>query len=104
MMTCIMPMASDTSAPGRIGMCQSASRAVRVLTGSITTSFAPFRLASAMNGQWCRLVLIVLQAQRMIYLEYLKLSGSIPGDGPMVMKYAVHDPESQNVLSLMVAP
>ena len=41
MMTWIIASASAASVPGRIGMCQSASRAVRVRTGSITTSLAP---------------------------------------------------------------
>ena len=86
MMTFIMPSASAASVPGLIAMCQSASRAVRVFIGSMTTSLAPFFLASAMNGQWCRLVLMVLQAHRMMYFEWRKLSGSMPGDGPMVMK------------------
>src|SRR5215510_246545 len=87
-----------------MGICQSARLAVRVFTGSMTTTLAPCSWASAMNGQWCRLVLIVLHAQRMMYLAYLKLSGSVPGVGPMVMKYAVQEPESQKVRSLMVAP
>ena len=86
MITFIIPIASAASVPGRIGMCQSASRAVRVLTGSITTSFAPFLFASAINGQWCKLVLIVLHAHRMMYFECVKLSGSMPGEGPIVMK------------------
>ena len=48
-------------------------------------SFAPFLFASAIKGQWCKLVLIVLHAHRMMYFECLKLSGSIPGEGPIVL-------------------
>ena len=51
MMTFISASASAASVPGRIGICQSASRAVRVLTGSMTTSLAPALLACSMNGQ-----------------------------------------------------
>ena len=51
MMTCIIASASAASVPGRIGICQSASRAVRVSTGSMTTSLAPAFLACSMNGQ-----------------------------------------------------
>lgn len=40
--TFIMPRARAASVPGGIGICQSASRLVRVLTGSTTTRFAPF--------------------------------------------------------------
>ena len=69
MMTLIMPSASAASVPGLMGMCQSAFLAVRVATGSITTTLAPRRWASAMNGQWCRLLLIVLIAQSTMYLE-----------------------------------
>jgi len=54
----------------RLGaMCQSACLAVRDLYGSITTTFAPFWRASMTKGQWCRLVLSVLQPQIMIYFE-----------------------------------
>jgi hypothetical protein len=62
-MTCISPRASAPSVPGRIGMCQSALWAVRVRTGSITTTFAPRCWASAMNGHRWRFVLMTLHAQ-----------------------------------------
>ena len=39
--------------PGRIAMCQSARLAVRVRSGSITTTFAPRLRASATNGHMC---------------------------------------------------
>ena len=48
MITCIIAIASAPSVPGRIGMCQDAALAVRVLTGSTTTTLAPLRCASAM--------------------------------------------------------
>ena len=57
-----------------------------------------------MNGQWCRLVLIVLTAQRTMKREWTKLSGSTAAVGPQVMKNAVMAPESQNVRSETVAP
>ena len=63
MITFIMASASAPSVPGRIGMYQSACAAVRCRTGSITTTFAPRRCASATNGHRCRLVEIMLQAQ-----------------------------------------
>ena len=57
-----------------------------------------------MNGQWCRLLLIVLMAQRMMYFECTKLSGSTAAVGPQVMKKAVMAAESQKVRSATVAP
>jgi hypothetical protein len=63
MITCIIARARAPSVPGRIGRYQSASRAVRWRTGSMTTTFAPRRCASATNGHKCRLVEVMLQAQ-----------------------------------------
>ena len=104
MITLIIPRARAASVPGRIRMCQSACLAERVACGSITTTVAPRFCASLMNGQWCRFVLIGLTAQRMMYLECTKLSGSIAAVGPHAMKNAVIAPESQNVRSDTVAP
>jgi hypothetical protein len=53
--------------PGRIAMCQSAALAVRVRTGSITTTLAPFSRASRMKGQPCRLVLTMFMPHTMMY-------------------------------------
>ena len=53
--TCIRLNASIPSVPGRITRCSSASAAVRVLYGSITTNRAPFRRASSINGHRCTL-------------------------------------------------
>jgi hypothetical protein len=66
MITCIMASASAPSVPGRMGMCQSARFAVRCRIGSITTTFAPRRWASATNGHRCRFVETMLQAQMMM--------------------------------------
>ena len=85
MRMCAIARASAPSVPGRMGMCQSASRAVRVRTGSITTSLAPFLRACSMKGQWCEFVLSVLQAHSTMYFECTKLSGSAPGVWPMVI-------------------
>ena len=41
MITLIMPSASAASVPGRMRRCQFARLAVRVETGSITTTLAP---------------------------------------------------------------
>ena len=60
----------------------SRSRLDRIDDDKLCTAF----FASAMNGQWCKLVLMVLHAQRMMYFECLKLSGSMPGEGPIVIK------------------
>jgi hypothetical protein len=57
-----------------------------------------------MKGQWCRLLLIVLIAQRTMYLECTKLSGSTAAVGPQVMKKALIAAESQKVRSATVAP
>ena len=62
MMTFIIARASAPSVPGRIGMCQSASAAVRWRIGSITTTLAPRSWASLMNGHMCRFVERTLQA------------------------------------------
>ena len=67
MMTFIMPSASAPSVPGLMATCQSACLAVRVRTGSMTTIFAPFFCASRMNGQACRLVLIMFIPHTMMY-------------------------------------
>jgi len=51
--------------------------------------------ASAMNGQWCRLLLSgCLMAQRMMYFEWTKLSGSTAAVGPQDMKKALIAAES----------
>ena len=67
MITCIIASASAPSVPGRIGRCQSAflRRAVRA-PGRCTTTFAPRRWASSMNGQRWRLLDSTLQAQMMM--------------------------------------
>ena len=67
MITFIMPSARAASVPGLIAMCQSAALAVRVRTGSMTTTLAPFACASRMNGQACRLVLIMFMPHTMMY-------------------------------------
>ena len=66
MITFIIASARAPSVPGRIGMYQSARFAVRCRTGSITTTFAPRRCASATNGHRCRFVETMLQAQMMM--------------------------------------
>src|SRR5258707_12924764 len=104
MITFIMPSASAASVPGRMRTCQSAFLAVRVETGSTTTTLAPRACASAMNGQWCKLLLMVLMAQRMMYFEWTKLSGSTAAVGPQDIKKALIAPESQNVRSDTTAP
>ena len=54
--------------------------------------------------QWCKLVLTELQAQTIIYLACIKLSGSTPAVGPTVNNHAVAEPSPQKVLSVTVAP
>ena len=49
--SCISASASAASVPGRGARCSSAWRAVRVRTGSITTTCAPCSRAAAMNFQ-----------------------------------------------------
>ena len=50
MITLSSANASAVSVPGRGWMNQSASSAVIVRIGSITTNFAPFARARSMNG------------------------------------------------------
>ncbi|GAA4672747.1 hypothetical protein GCM10023215_00010 [Pseudonocardia yuanmonensis] len=89
-------MASAPSVPGRIGMCQSACRAVRVRTGSMTTILAPLSLrALSRNGQPCRFVLVMFMPQTMMYFEYAIDSMSSPPVPPTVMCQAVEEPDSQ---------
>ena len=61
-------MARAPSVPGLGAMCQSASLAVLERYESITTTLAPFLLASFTIAQWCKFVLTLLHAQITIYL------------------------------------
>ena len=82
--------------PGRIGMCQSAWRAVRVRTGSITTILAPLSLrAWSRNGQPWRFVLVMFMPHTMMYFEWAMDSMSSPPVPPTVMCHAVDEPDSQ---------
>ena len=85
MITFIMASASAPSVPGLIGMYQSARAAVRCRIGSMTTTLAPRRCASATNGHRCKLVEIMLQAQMTMYRECTRLSGSTPAVAPIVI-------------------
>ena len=57
--TCMSPSASAASVPGSGRTCQSAAAAVRVSSGSMTTTRAPALRACWTIGHWCRLVTIV---------------------------------------------
>ena len=66
-------------------MCWSAAAAVRLRTGSTTTTFAPRLRASVMYGHRCRFVLMMLQAHTRMNFECTRLSGSTPAVSPIVM-------------------
>src|SRR5262249_60361414 len=78
MITCIIASARAASVPGLMGRYQFAQRAVRVLYGSITTSFAPLRRASFFNGHRWMLVAGMFGPQAMRYLGLRKCSGAVP--------------------------
>ena len=82
--TRISPSASAASVPGRGRTCQSAERAVRVSTGSTTTTRAPDRRASVTNGHRCWLVTIVFVPQSTTNRLCRRSSGSIPRVPPCV--------------------
>ncbi len=82
--TCSRPSASAASEPGSGASHSSARSAVRVLIGSIETTYAPFFCASRMNlNTWWPLVSGFVP-QRMISFECANASGSIPDAVPVV--------------------
>ena len=91
------PSAKAASVPIRIGRCQSASRAVRLRRGSMTTSFVPRRRTASSFAQKCTLVATRSAPQEMTRSEWTTASGSAPPIGPTVMSQAVSQQVSHTV-------
>jgi hypothetical protein len=103
-MTCIMPSASAASVPGMGRTCRSATWAVRVRSGSMTTTVAPFCLASRMNGHRCRLVTMVFVPHRTMKRLCAMSSGWMPMPVPLVTETPVSPVLPQMALMSLVAP
>jgi hypothetical protein len=76
------PSASAASVPGSGRTCQSADAAVRVRSGSMTTTRAPALRAAWTIGHWCRLVTIVFVPHSTMSRLCARSSGRRPTSVP----------------------